>query len=116
MSRNRFALIMIALALSITAALSQRSSLASPAVVIPASDSLSSPLPDADQAGGPASAPFSTSWRYGIPSNFIQPIVPYDVYEEIAWEFSHLAPATGVREAIPSNFIQPVMPTDLSED
>ncbi len=116
MSGKRFGLVVIALALSITATLLLQSSLSASPLVVPAGNSIGSALPAADQAGVPAGAPVSTSWRYGIPSNFIQPIVPYDVYEEIEWEFSHLAPAASVREAIPSNFIQPVMPTDLVEE
>ncbi len=97
MSHNRFALIVVVLALLLAAALSLRANLLSSGVVL---------------AGDPpANTSVSTAWRYEIPSNFIQPAVPYNVWDEIQSGSNYPARPMTVREAIPSEFIQPVAPS-----
>ncbi len=100
MSRNRFALTVIALALLLGAALSPRADLFSSAVVLAG-----------DPPNSGVNSPLSAGWRYAIPSNFIQPVVPYNMQDEIQSGFANPVKPGSVREAIPSNFIQPVVPS-----
>lgn len=109
MSRKRFASIVVVLALLLTAAQSVQGQPVTSAVAFPAGDSLRSVTSqDTVNSSAPVNPSSSTSWRYAIPSNFIQPVIAYDVYDEIGWEFGHLSAPGSVRDAIPSNFIQPI--------